>query len=798
MVMSRIFLLVLVICLAGLVLAGSSRAAGQAATGDYPPTPEKEKAVERQASGYDRVHLPVSTNSVAPAAVYTSDHFGYQLNDSVALNWLDARSTGTKITFTDPDDSYTGLIPIGFPFKFYEKTYTHLSVSTNGLVAFESGSDAFSNQILPQDTLPNNLIAAFWDDLDLGAGAVYYRLFNTSPRAFVIEWHEVVRYGGSDKLTFEAILFENGDILLQYLHLSGELDSATVGIEDSDGIDGLMYLYNASGLSSGKAIRFNRPPAGARVKALPVYQSGFAIQRQASFRVVVRNIGELGPDTYNLAANSSNPGWAVSFLSTNGVTLLGDSNQDGKVDTGTVSQGGEAEILLKVSTTGSAQVGDYTEITVVATSAQNQGKSASTRIQVAIPAPFVQAFADSDSGMFVNMIWRQSRTAFRVSNFFTGNTLSLNMRPDGRYVYAWERNGSTLVGNQKAYFSDLEYLMLGRFGNVVRSLDLLTNNAALANPDLIVNARYPALASTQDGKTVVLWAQYQLNLTTTKSNANLFYGILDELGNVTSGLVNLTQNDQWRGPGDYNIPNYNNPCITSIGGNRLVFAWIEGRQQTIGEVSSINYAIYTTSGSQIKGPTPVAQSVPGNTLFIDPNLATLNGERALLTYSIFNEVTKSYAVMYSILDKNGNIIRNPAPIPGSSGWRASAVQLNDANILFAWTNPTTERISVAAVDSTGNTLVKGPTDLPLLGSRKPDYVSITTDAFGNAILIWMDSEWKDYLYYALANKNGQIVTPPMIFATGEATNPMIQTSFTGQGVAPFHGFYQVFLSLAIR
>ncbi len=45
--------------------------------------------------------------------------------------------------------------------------------------------------------------------------------------------------------TFQAILYPNGTIVFQYLEMIGDLTSATVGIENTTGTDGLQVVYNA-------------------------------------------------------------------------------------------------------------------------------------------------------------------------------------------------------------------------------------------------------------------------------------------------------------------------------------------------------------------------------------------------------------------------------------------------------------------------------------------------------------------------------------------------------------------------
>jgi hypothetical protein len=129
----------------------------------------------------------------------TSDQFGYEWSD-VAYTWTDITGQGA-LSFNDLDDGYAGPAPIGFSFPFYENTYTQLYVSTDGLVTFENGVVEISNQFLPRDIKPNNLIAPLWMDLHTCPSTpcidkVFTKLLS-SPARFVIQWNEVVRYGST-------------------------------------------------------------------------------------------------------------------------------------------------------------------------------------------------------------------------------------------------------------------------------------------------------------------------------------------------------------------------------------------------------------------------------------------------------------------------------------------------------------------------------------------------------------------------------------------------------------------------
>src|SRR3990172_9040978 len=157
-------------------------------------------------------------------------------------------------------------------------------------------------------------------------------------------------------------------------------------------------------------------------------------------------------------------------------------------------------------------------------------------------------------------------------------------------------------------------------------------------------------------------------------------------------------------------------------------------------------------------------------------------------------VTETYSIAYAMVNSSGNVTASPVTIPGSSGWRSDGVRVANGNLVLAWTNPATERIAYAVLDPDGSALLRAPSDLPLAGTRKPDYVSVTYAEGGYAILTWLDVEWNDFLYYAALGGDGSLLTPPMIFATGASANPLVQTSFSGQGNAPFEGVWDIYVA----
>ena len=93
----------------------------------------------------------------------------------------------------------------------------------------------------------------------------------------------------------------------------------------------------------------------------------------------------------------------------------------------------------------------------------------------------------------------------------------------------------------------------------------------------------------------------------------------------------------------------------------------------------------------------------------------------------------------------------------------------------------------------------GPTDLTNPNARQSDFVSVTRDGDGRGIITWMDVQVNHFLYYALVNDAGNLITSPLFFMVGQNSDePQILTSYAGQGNAPYAGSAQIFLPLAIR
>ena len=94
-------------------------------------------------------------------------------------------------------------------------------MSTNGLISFGSGNDAYSNQDLTSSGLPvQPAILPYWDDLVVdparlvGAGLFYETIGTIGSRQFIVEWYARQIADFNNDILFEAILFEGTNDIL--------------------------------------------------------------------------------------------------------------------------------------------------------------------------------------------------------------------------------------------------------------------------------------------------------------------------------------------------------------------------------------------------------------------------------------------------------------------------------------------------------------------------------------------------------------------------------------------------------
>lgn len=191
-----------------------------------------------------------------------ADLYGYSCEPS-SFEYVSANTV-----ITDYVDYQMFPVTLPFPFTYYGETYEEASIGSDGYLSFTYSSfysDGW-NTTIPSPWEPNAAIYAQWDDLFAfdGTGSIRTEVLGQEPnRTFVIEWRNVQswdRYG--ELLSFEILLHENGAIGLQYGSDATTGLTATIGIEDHAGADGLQYSFNETTVGNGTSILYSLPPSG--------------------------------------------------------------------------------------------------------------------------------------------------------------------------------------------------------------------------------------------------------------------------------------------------------------------------------------------------------------------------------------------------------------------------------------------------------------------------------------------------------------------------------------------------------
>lgn len=222
--------------------------------------------------------------------------YGYEdsLTGGATYNWTEISETGTLLSnISSVDDAFESIILAQFSFPFYGNNYTEVFVNSNGLITLGNGINDYSNIGIPLVDNPDNFIALFWDDQNpSSAGEIYYK--EESDR-LIVQYEAVASYSGTASFTYQAVLHSSGVIEFFYKEMVGDLESATVGVENSNGTDGLEIAYNEAYIQDGLAIHIYREPLYF-VEVSPL--TGTTITEGTSTLDVTFNTFDLAPGTY--------------------------------------------------------------------------------------------------------------------------------------------------------------------------------------------------------------------------------------------------------------------------------------------------------------------------------------------------------------------------------------------------------------------------------------------------------------------------------------------------------------------
>ena len=304
--------------------------------------------------------LPPGASYVASSATTqvsggtTSTPFSFDANSN-SLSWtgmldgqtLQLDASPSPFGFFSP--GALGIMPLGCPsncddggfaitgldITYLGQHYTTAIMSVNGTL--ELGTDSglaagASNTLLPDPTPPNNLLAPFWTDLNLGDGGEWYAAtLSAGPQQFfVASWENVPLFGNPTVFSFQ-IWMENGtsNIWFVYGDVPGIPAFLTVGFEDDAGAGGDSRYFDGAGIP---------PVAGVdlKVQAIPGGHAMLSFQAQLT--------GEKGDTITNLAEATN--GVTETALAVTEIILPdldGDGVPDGEDNCLTVPNPGQCD-----------------------------------------------------------------------------------------------------------------------------------------------------------------------------------------------------------------------------------------------------------------------------------------------------------------------------------------------------------------------------------------------------------------------------------------------------------------------
>jgi uncharacterized repeat protein (TIGR01451 family) len=194
----------------------------------------------------------------------------------------------TITNFTVPSFTYAG------------ESYSSLGVSSNGYLVVGGGSgpdNSLNNQNFPNPTRPNNVLSAFWTDLNpAAAGAVRIGVLTDGLDSWiVVDWAGVREFSTAGNLhSFEIWIGLNTDtnpgedISFAYGPNAGngDLGFASVGVENRFGNRGNNTYFNGAGTlpTNGTELRVSStPPAPGEVHVITFQAKGIKVGKWVNY-----------------------------------------------------------------------------------------------------------------------------------------------------------------------------------------------------------------------------------------------------------------------------------------------------------------------------------------------------------------------------------------------------------------------------------------------------------------------------------------------------------------------------------
>lgn len=295
----------------------------------------------------------LSTVHAFKSSVDTSGYF-YIDSDEAALSHsftdISGLSGSTAVSLRD-DESKS--VAIGFPFKFYNVTYTSLYISSNGFLSFStSNNGCCSGSAIPSNGEMGTGIAAWWEDLNPSrGGTTHFRVEGSAPnRIFIVQMKNIPAYSNSGRNTFQYKLYETTNVIeVHYNELFGDNGNYSVGIQGTTTVGTRVY-FGSGGNTQNANLPFTLPYA-IRYQQQPTISSPY-ISTGAGFNILAGNQDSVAVE-FN-STFSSNKTVNLQYLN---IPVQLNVNGPSSLQ---VAADNSADLGLDISTAGNAAEGLYT------------------------------------------------------------------------------------------------------------------------------------------------------------------------------------------------------------------------------------------------------------------------------------------------------------------------------------------------------------------------------------------------------------------------------------------------------
>jgi hypothetical protein len=156
------------------------------------------------------------------------------------FDWKDISTTGTRL-FLGNDDSQTVMMPDS----------GSITIGSNGYLSLGStpANDPANRQIWDTYDLLSNIIAPYWDDLAPDDQSAI--LYLSEGDEFIVQYTNIPFNGTNIRNTFQVILYADGAIKYQYLHMH-DRQSATIAVAPGYNPDELWGQYSRMDIANNE------------------------------------------------------------------------------------------------------------------------------------------------------------------------------------------------------------------------------------------------------------------------------------------------------------------------------------------------------------------------------------------------------------------------------------------------------------------------------------------------------------------------------------------------------------------